>query len=118
MRHLGLEVLAWIFVDEVENARQADVGQGQTLTHQPGLKGKHASFQGISVADPDPGSGAFFNPGSEIGFFRIPDPKSIFLIVITNFWVKSRSGTIIPSVLAITYFFTYSKINYLKFYDI
>jgi hypothetical protein len=46
-----------------------------------------------SVADPDPGSGAFLtpgsvirDPGSGIGFFRIPDlgsqipdPKTIFL---------------------------------------
>ena len=32
-----------------------------------------------SVADPDPGSGAFLTPGSGIGFFRIPDPKPIFL---------------------------------------
>ncbi len=39
-----------------------------------------------SVADPDPGSGAFLTPGSGIRnrFFpdpgsRIPDPKSIFL---------------------------------------
>jgi hypothetical protein len=28
-----------------------------------------------SVADPDPGSGAFLTPGSGIGFFRIPDPN-------------------------------------------
>jgi hypothetical protein len=33
----------------------------------------------ITVADPDPGSGAFLTPGSGIGFFRIPDPKTIFL---------------------------------------
>jgi hypothetical protein len=33
----------------------------------------------MGVADPDPGSGAFLTPGSEIGFFRIPDPKSILL---------------------------------------
>ncbi len=32
-----------------------------------------------SVADPDPGSGAFLTPGSGIGFFRIPDPIPIFL---------------------------------------
>ena len=32
-----------------------------------------------SVADPDPGSGAFLTPGSGIGFFRIPDPKPICL---------------------------------------
>jgi hypothetical protein len=32
-------------------------------------------YPGISVADPDPGSGAFLThkPGSGIGFFRIPD---------------------------------------------
>jgi hypothetical protein len=29
-----------------------------------------------NVADPDPGSGAFFTPGSGIGFFRILDPGS------------------------------------------
>ncbi len=35
-----------------------------------------------SVADPDPGSGAFLtlDPGSGIGFFRIPDPNFVFLI--------------------------------------
>ncbi len=32
-----------------------------------------------SVAEPDPGSGAFLTSGSGIGFFRIPDPKLIFL---------------------------------------
>jgi len=32
-----------------------------------------------SVADPDPGYGAFLTPGSGIGFFRIPDPKPILL---------------------------------------
>ncbi len=30
------------------------------------------------VADPDPGSGAFFTPGSGRGFLRIPDPKPYF----------------------------------------
>ncbi len=29
-------------------------------------------YFGISVADPDPGSGAFANPVSGRGFFRIP----------------------------------------------
>jgi hypothetical protein len=39
----------------------------------------------------DPGSGAFLtpDPGSRIGFFRIPDPKSIFESLVTIFWVKS-----------------------------
>ncbi len=34
-----------------------------------------------SVADPDPGSGAFLTPGpgSVLGFFRIPDHKPISL---------------------------------------
>ncbi len=46
--------------------------------------GPHNTFESIwkvpdpggpksSVADPDPGSGAFSTPGSGIGFFRIPD---------------------------------------------
>jgi hypothetical protein len=45
-----------------------------------------------SVADPDPGSGAFWplDPGSGMGFFRIPDPNPIFLeSLVTIFWVKS-----------------------------
>ncbi len=52
-----------------------------------------------SVADPDPGSGAFLTPGpgSGKGFFpdpgsRIPDLGSkphIFKSLVTNFWVKS-----------------------------
>ncbi len=71
-----------------------------------------------SVADPDPGSGAFLtsgsgmrDPGSGIGFFRIPypgsripDPKPIFL---TIFWVKSsiilNSLKIDPSFFLQTY---------------
>jgi hypothetical protein len=50
-----------------------------------------------SVADPDPGSGAFLTPGSNIrnNFFsgsRISDPGSqthIFESLVTIFWVKS-----------------------------
>jgi hypothetical protein len=47
-----------------------------------------------SVADPYPGSGAFLtlDPGSGIGFFRIPDLGSqthIFESLVTIFWVKS-----------------------------
>jgi hypothetical protein len=47
----------------------------------------HSFLAVTSVADPDPGSSAFFtlDPGSGIVFFpdtgsRIPDPKPIFLI--------------------------------------
>jgi hypothetical protein len=46
-----------------------------------------------SVADPDPGSGAFLTPGSGIRKGFIPDPGSqthIFeILVTTTFWVKS-----------------------------
>ncbi len=41
----------------------------------------------VSVADPDPESGSFFDPGSGIGFFRIPDPgyqTHIFDSLLTN----------------------------------
>jgi hypothetical protein len=31
-----------------------------------------------SVADPDPGSGAFLPPGSGMNFFGIPDPEGKF----------------------------------------
>jgi hypothetical protein len=49
----------------------------------------------FSVADPDPGSGAFFTPGSGIDFFQFPDlgslPRNVTLIsvsLVTIFWVK------------------------------
>jgi hypothetical protein len=51
-----------------------------------------ASMVADSVADPDPGSGAFLTPGSGIGFFRILDLGSqtpIFESLVTIFWVKS-----------------------------
>ncbi len=70
-------------------------GQLTSLTKFRGGRGarptvKHAlfptAFMTYSVADPDPGSGAFLTPGSGIRdrFFadpgsRIPDPKTIFL---------------------------------------
>ncbi len=45
------------------------------------LRKKNLSTQKCSVADPDPGSGAFLTPGSGIPDLgsRIPDPKPIFL---------------------------------------
>jgi hypothetical protein len=43
-----------------------------------------------SVADPDPGSGAFLTPRFGKGFFRIPDPKPIFFeSLMTIFELKS-----------------------------
>jgi hypothetical protein len=43
-------------------------------------QGMHGFFSTFSVADLDPGSGAFltFDPGSGIGFFRISDPNPYF----------------------------------------
>ncbi len=66
-----------------------------------------------SVADPDPGSGAFLTPGSGIRdrFFRIPDLGSqihIFESLVTIFWVKS---SIILWKLAQIFFFITSKLN-------
>ncbi len=46
----------------------------------------------ISVADPDPGSGAFLTPGSGIRNRFFPDPGSqthIFENLLTIFWVES-----------------------------
>ncbi len=48
-------------------------------------------------------------PGSRIGFFQIPDPRSktyIFESLLTDFWVKSSK---ILSKLAQIFFFTSSK---------
>jgi hypothetical protein len=45
-----------------------------------------------SVADPDPGSGAFLTPGSEIRNRFFPDPGSqthLFENLMTIFWLKS-----------------------------
>jgi len=48
------------------------------------------SITATSVADPDPVSGAFWNPGSGsgIGFFRIPDPTITCELKNIFFWVK------------------------------
>jgi hypothetical protein len=56
------------------------------MLRQPATSQSYPAFLATSVADPDPGSGAFLTPGSGIRnrFFpdpgsRIPDPKSIYL---------------------------------------
>ncbi len=46
-----------------------------------------------SVADPDPGSGAFLTPGTGMGFFRIPDlgsriPRPYFEELFDKFFGK------------------------------
>jgi hypothetical protein len=56
------------------------------------VKRSNAKKPICSVADPDPGSGAFLTPGSEIGLFRIPDLGSqthIFESLVTIFWIKT-----------------------------
>ena len=62
-----------------------------------------------SVADPDPGSGAFLTPRSEIQnrFFCIPDPgfqTHIFESLVRNFWVKS--SIILRKLTVYEYLFT------------
>jgi hypothetical protein len=42
------------------------------------------SRDGTSVADPDPGSGAFLPPGSGMNFFRIPDPAPFLMTFSYN----------------------------------
>jgi hypothetical protein len=39
-------------------------------------------LDGCSVADPDPGSGAFLPSGSGMNFFRIPDRRGMFFVEI------------------------------------
>ncbi len=61
------------------------------LWDRPKLWDPYPSIK-ISVADPDPGSGAFLTPGSGISFFRIPDLRSqthMFESLVTIFWVES-----------------------------
>jgi hypothetical protein len=50
-----------------------------------------AEYRTDSVADPDPGSGAFLTPGSGIRNRFFPDPGSqsnIFESLLKIFWVK------------------------------
>jgi hypothetical protein len=52
----------------------------------------HTVYYFCSVADPDPGYGAFLTPGSRIRNWFFPDPGSqtyIFESLVTIFWVKS-----------------------------
>ncbi len=65
-----------------------------------------------SVADPDPGSGAFLTPGSGIGFFRIPDLGSqthAFESLMTIF--LGRKFYVILCELAQIFFLKQLKIN-------
>ncbi len=65
----------------------------------------------VSVADPDPGSGAFLTPGSGIRNRFFPDPGSqthIFEGLVTIFWVKT---SIILGKLGQIFFFSISKIK-------
>jgi hypothetical protein len=69
-----------------------------------------------SVADPDPGSGAFLTPGSGIGFFqipdsgsRIPDPKPHIFESIFNFFLGKNFNNSLK--LAQIFFFSISKIT-------
>jgi hypothetical protein len=64
-----------------------------------------------SVADPDPGSGAFLTPGTGIRDRFFPDPGSLTHILesfVTIFWVKS---SIIFFKLAKFFFFNIYKMK-------
>jgi hypothetical protein len=81
-----------------------------------------SSCMQFSVADPGFGIQCLFDPwirdpGTGIGFFRIPDlwsriPNPYFESLVTFFWVKS---SIIRRKLAQIFFFIISKIKYGKF---
>jgi hypothetical protein len=72
------------------------------------------------VADPDPGSGAFLTPGSDIRnrFFpdpgsRIPDPKPIFM---RTFWGKKFYNSLkIGPIIFLQHFKTEIIYNFVKF---
>ncbi len=90
-RHISVEEHVSQLEVPVENPLQVNVPRKQVPTQ---FRGKKSVFvesdpellEPYSVADPDPGSGAFLTPGSSIHyrFFpdpgsRIPDPKPTFL---------------------------------------
>jgi hypothetical protein len=73
-----------------------------------------------SVADPDPGSGAFLTPGSGIrnGFilFRIPYPKPIFLKLCDNFLGKKFCNSLkIEPKFFLQHFKNIIIFNFVKF---
>jgi hypothetical protein len=66
-----------------------------------------------SVADPDPGSGAFLTPGSGMGFFRIPDlgsriPRPYFEEFFDNFFGKKFYNSL---KIGPIFFFSTSKLK-------
>jgi hypothetical protein len=70
-----------------EEERWPVIASGYVLHREPGGSGPR-----FSVADPDPGSGAFLTPGSGIRNRFFPDPGSqdhIFMSFLTIFLVKS-----------------------------
>ncbi len=76
----------------------------------------------ISVADPDPGSGAFLTPGSRIGFFPDPDlgsriPNPYFWELSDNFLGKKfyDSLKIGPSFFLQHFKNKYVVFNFVKF---
>ncbi len=88
-----------IFVSSKELFRRTIYRSRVALEISPDpLRSESEPLLKISVADPDPGSGAFLTPKSEIRnrFFpdpgsRIPDPRSQtnnFDYLVTTFWVK------------------------------
>ncbi len=68
------------------------LGTPKTFFRAVELVKKRRKFPTLSVADPDPGYGAFLTPGSRIRNRFFPDPGSqthIFESLVTIFWAKS-----------------------------
>jgi hypothetical protein len=64
-----------------------------------------------SVADPDPGSGAFLTPGS-----GIPDPKTILLRLFDNFFGKKFYNSLkIGPIFFLQHFKTKIIYSFVKF---
>ncbi len=75
---------------------------------RPALCIPTAEIRVTSVADLDPGSGAFLTPGPGIGFFRIPDQTHIFESLVTIYWVEKLYNSL---KIAQIFFFNISKIK-------
>jgi len=64
----------------------------------------------------DPGSGAFFTPGSGIGFFLIPDPNSYFWELGDGFLGEKFCNSLkIDPNFFLQHFKTKKMYNYVKF---
>ncbi len=99
-------------------------GSGSDLAQNvPNLTGSGSESTTLrsSVADPDPGSGAFLTPGSGIGFFWIPDlgswiPNPYFWELSDNFLGKNFNNSLkIGLHVFLQHFKNKIRFNFVKF---